>query len=152
MFLKIGVFKNLTNFTGEHLLQSLFLTDLQALRPTRDLKRLQYQFFFRETCKILKSTFLWQLLFKISNSNSLFKDYSAIYLTHNKSPATLTANHLQLIVNIIKHYKTHCKTLLTVFNDDQIRAFSPVFKNFSPLTSLTRLISIASCVLSQLAN
>ena len=37
--LKIGVRKNFANFTGKHLCWSLFLINLQALRPAALLKR-----------------------------------------------------------------------------------------------------------------
>ena len=39
IFFKIGVFKNFTKFTGEHLCWSLFLKRLQAWKPATLLKR-----------------------------------------------------------------------------------------------------------------
>ena len=39
MFFKIGVLKNLANFTGKQLCWSLFLIELEAARPETLLKR-----------------------------------------------------------------------------------------------------------------
>ena len=58
MFLKIDVLNNLATFTGKHLCWCLFLINLQALRPTTLLKRLQHRCFPANIAKILRTVFL----------------------------------------------------------------------------------------------
>ena len=73
VFLKISVLKNVTNFSGKHLRWETTSSFIK--------KRLQQKCF---PVKFLRAPFsteqLRWLLFKISNSNNLFKDISAIYL------------------------------------------------------------------------
>ena len=67
-FFKIGVLKNVANFTGRDLCWSLFLIKLQALK-----KRLQHRCFPPKFAKFLRTLFLqntsggcfWQMFFKI---------------------------------------------------------------------------------------
>ena len=95
MFL-ISVLKNFANFTEKTpVLMSLFknVTDPQAqVISTQALSCI--------ICKILKSTFFtehqWWLLVKISNSSNLFKDFSAISVTPNKSLITCNSHNDKL--------------------------------------------------------
>ena len=61
-------------------------------------KRLQHKYF---PVKFLRTRFsteqLWWLLFKIRNSNNLFKDVSLISLTHNQSLMTCNSHNDKLI-------------------------------------------------------
>ena len=75
MLFKKGALKNFVNFTAIHLCQSLFGSNFI-------IKRLQHKWFPVEFAKFLRAPFftnhLWLLLCKISDSNNLFKDFSAI--------------------------------------------------------------------------
>ena len=80
VFLKISALQNFANSSGKHM--RCETAALQALSFI--IKRLQHKCF---PVKFLRAPFsteqlLW-LLFKISNSNNLFKDVSPISLTHN---------------------------------------------------------------------
>ena len=82
MLFKIGTLKNFVNFTAIYLCESLFE---ERCKPSGDLiiKRLQHKWFPTRFAKFLRAPcftdHLWLLLFKISNSNNLFKDFSAIH-------------------------------------------------------------------------
>ena len=69
MFFKIGVLKNLANFTGKHLCWNLFLIKLQALSPVTLLKGTPAHVFSCEICEMFKNIFFiehlrWLLLFR----------------------------------------------------------------------------------------
>ena len=87
MFLKIGILKYFANFTRKQLRWNFFLINLKALSPATLLKKSPTQWISCEICEIFKKTFFYsapRLLFKISNSNNLFKDFLGCLL-HNKS-------------------------------------------------------------------
>ena len=68
IFLKIGIFKSFTNFTGKHLCWSLFLKNLQAEGLKLHKKRLQHSCFPAKFVKLLRYPFLtehlqWLLLY-----------------------------------------------------------------------------------------
>ena len=63
MFLKIGVLKNLANFTGKHLCWSLFFNKVAGLRPATLLKkRLQHRCFPVKFAKFLRTPFFTEYL------------------------------------------------------------------------------------------
>ena len=91
-FLKKSVLKNFANFIGKK-------PALQALRPCNFFKkRLKHKYSPVQFLRTLSSTeqLRW-LLFKIRNSNNLFKDVSAISLTHNQSLMTCNSDNDKLI-------------------------------------------------------
>ena len=55
--IKISVLKNLANFTGKHLCQSLFFNKVAGVRPATLLKKTLAQVFSSEFCEIFKSTY-----------------------------------------------------------------------------------------------
>ena len=57
MFFKIGVLKNIANFTGKHLRWSLFLIKLQALKLTTYQKETPTQALSCEICENFKNIF-----------------------------------------------------------------------------------------------
>ena len=86
MFFRIGVFKNLTNFTGKYMCWSLFnkLADLKAYNFTK--KRLQHTCFsvkfakFLRTPSVAASEFS-ETKFKLSYSTSGENKISEYFLT-----------------------------------------------------------------------
>ena len=68
MFFKMGILKNLANFTGKHLCWSLFLIKLQAFQACNFIKkRLQHRCFPMKFAKFIRTPFLkehlrWLLL------------------------------------------------------------------------------------------
>ena len=98
VFLKISVLYNLANFSGKHLRWET--PALQALSPATCnfiKKRLQQKCFPVKFLIALFSTELLRLLFKISNSNNLLKDVSAMSLSHNQSLITYNSHNGKLI-------------------------------------------------------
>ena len=68
MFYKIGVLKNVANFTGKHLCWSLFLIKLQTWICNFNKRRLQHSHFSVKFAKFLRISFLtehlwWLLLY-----------------------------------------------------------------------------------------
>ena len=81
-----GVLRNLTNFTGKHLWQSLFFNKAVDLRPATLLKkRLLVQVFSCEFCEISKNTFYRTPPVAASELNNwlplqrFFKDFAKSY-------------------------------------------------------------------------
>ena len=95
VFLKIRVLKNFANFCGKHLRWETICYFLK--------NRLQHKWF---PVKPLRAPFpieqLRWLLFKISKSNNLFKDVSAISPTHNQSLITCSSHSEKLIWKCIQ--------------------------------------------------
>ena len=80
---------------------------LQALRPANLLKRSSNKsVFFVKSIRTPFSTGQLRWLFKIRNSNNLFKDVSAISLTHNQSLITCNSHNDKLIWKCIHLPKT----------------------------------------------
>ena len=79
MYFKIDALKNFTNFTGKmHVLEFLFkkASDHQACKFIK--KRLQHRYFpvnLAKSSSIFFTEYFQWLVFKISNSNILFKDF-----------------------------------------------------------------------------
>ena len=99
VFLKISVLKKFANFSGKHLRWET--PAMQAPRPATCnfvKKRPQHMCF---SVKFLRTPFSTEqirwMLFKISNLNNLFKDASAISLTHNQSLITCNSHNSKLI-------------------------------------------------------
>ena len=95
VFLKIRFYWNFANYSGKHLRWET----PSGLQPaTLFKKRLQHNCF---PVKLLRAPFsteqLLSLLFKVSNSNTLFKDVSAISLTHSQSLITCNSHNNKLI-------------------------------------------------------
>ena len=97
MYFKIGALKNFGNFTGKiHVLESVFkkASGPQACKFSK--KWLQHRYF---TVKLARfpSTFFTEhfrwLVFKISNSVILLKDFSGISLRHSKSLITCNSHN-----------------------------------------------------------
>ena len=65
MFFRIGVFRNLTIFKGNHLCWSLLLKNLQAEGLQLHKKRLQHSCFLAEFAKFLRTTFLKEHLWRV---------------------------------------------------------------------------------------
>ena len=88
MVFTLGTLKNFANFAGKiHVLESLFKKALGPQACKFIKKRLQHRYFPVKLARFLRALFYTEhlrwLVFKISNSNILFKDFSGIPLTCN---------------------------------------------------------------------
>ena len=100
MYFKIGALKNFENFTGKmNVLESLF-KKVSGPQTCKFIKRrLQHKYFpvklERFSSTLFREHFRW-LVFKISNSNILFKDFSRTPLRHSKSLITCNSHNDKL--------------------------------------------------------
>ena len=86
MFLTLGALKTFSNFTGKiYLLESLFkeASGPQACKLVKKKHRYFPVKFARFSRALFFTEHLHCLVFTISNSNNIFKDFSGIPLTHN---------------------------------------------------------------------
>ena len=97
MYFKIGALKNFANFTGKiHVLESLFKKASGPQGCKFIKKRLQDRYFplklARFSSTYFTEHFRW-LVFKISDTNILFKDFLGIPLRHSKSLIVTCNSH-----------------------------------------------------------
>ena len=111
MYFKIGALKNFADFTGKiHVLESLFkkASDTQAYKFIK--KRLQHRHLLVKLAKFSSAFFTeyfrW-LVFKISNSNILFKGFSGIPPRRTKSLITCNSHNDKLNSKIYSLTKIH---------------------------------------------
>ena len=100
MYFKIGALKNIANFNGKiNVLESLFKKALGPQARKFMKRRLQHRHFPVKVARFSSTFFtdyMGWLVFKISNSNILFKDFSGIPLRHSKSLITCNSHNDKL--------------------------------------------------------
>ena len=124
MYFKIGVLKNFANFARKlHVLEPLFKKALGCQARKFIKKKTPTQVLSYEIGKIFKHFFTehfrW-LVFKISNSNILFKDFSGIPLRHSKSLITCNSHNDKLTLKVYSLTKNFSVTGLEQTRRDLI--------------------------------